>query len=689
MTFLQPGILWGLLALAVPIIVHFFNLQRPKKVLFSNVAFVKEVKKTVVRRVRFKQWLLLLLRLLAITGLVLAFANPVWLSENTQLMQGNRSVALVLDNSYSMTAGNGKGAYFQQARTLARNILEAYSSQDEFLLMTTDDLNLNASFTDKEDAKELIPPLAIRQNIRSHQEILEFSDAIFSRASNTLQELYFISDFQQSTVMTDSLDVQLEDTSRLIKYIPLATREQQNVYIASHQVLSQIMEKGKPIQMSMRLVNDSKQPLNDLNLRVMLDGKPLNIATQQLEAEASEEVKVSFTPVRSGWQSGYIHLDGESIEFDNDRYFSLYVPEQEKILIVEAQASPNMRILYENLFNQFDASFLPFRNLASADLNEYRSVILQGVNEVSTGLAEKLESFLNQGGSLMFFPGSQLNVESVNRLYRNLGVGTFGAKTSLQEGKEANLIELDHPVFEGVFTGSRANREVDAPRVFAYHPLELNNRSIQSKIISIDPQHPILLESRIGQGLLYTFTLFPGDSWSDLHVKTLFAPLMFRTTQIMNQTQQSTSQLDIGGGGTRLIRTSDVSPILLKDEEGQEVGIPERYNRGGTAILNFEKMDQIEEGNYQLYQQDSLLEHLSFNIPDQESQLGYLTAQNLENQLNLAGLGEIQVMRPDPDTVTQQIQTEKEGIPFWKYFILLAIIALLTEIALLKFGKNT
>ena len=74
MAFLFPGILWGLLALSVPIIVHFFNLQRPKQILFSNVAFVKEVKKSVVRRLKFKQWLLLLLRLLAISALVLAFA---------------------------------------------------------------------------------------------------------------------------------------------------------------------------------------------------------------------------------------------------------------------------------------------------------------------------------------------------------------------------------------------------------------------------------------------------------------------------------------------------------------------------------------------------------------------------------------------------------------------------------------
>ena len=113
MTFLNPALLWGLLALAVPIIVHFFNLQRPREVLFSNVALVKEVQNTVVRRVKFQRWLLLLFRLLAIAAIVLAFANPV-IVEPGAILQGNRSVAIVIDNSYSMTAGNEKGQYFQQ-----------------------------------------------------------------------------------------------------------------------------------------------------------------------------------------------------------------------------------------------------------------------------------------------------------------------------------------------------------------------------------------------------------------------------------------------------------------------------------------------------------------------------------------------------------------------------------------------
>jgi len=116
MTFLNPAMFWGLTALAIPIIVHFFNLQRPKQILFSNVAFVKEVKKSVVRRLRFRKWILLLMRLAAIACLVLAFANPIITGNSQAWMLGNRTLAIVIDDSYSMEAGNEKGPYFQQSK---------------------------------------------------------------------------------------------------------------------------------------------------------------------------------------------------------------------------------------------------------------------------------------------------------------------------------------------------------------------------------------------------------------------------------------------------------------------------------------------------------------------------------------------------------------------------------------------
>ena len=76
MTFLNPLVLLGLAAAAIPIVVHLFNFRRPKTVDFSSLRFLREVERQSMRRVRIRQWLLLALRTLAILFLVLAFAQP-------------------------------------------------------------------------------------------------------------------------------------------------------------------------------------------------------------------------------------------------------------------------------------------------------------------------------------------------------------------------------------------------------------------------------------------------------------------------------------------------------------------------------------------------------------------------------------------------------------------------------------
>ncbi len=686
MTFLHPAILWGLAAVAIPIILHFFNLQRPRQVLFSNISFVKAVQKNIVRRVKFKQWLLLLFRILAICAIVLAFASPVYTGEGDSFRQGNRSVAFVIDNSRSMSAGNERGAYLQQALSLARETLDAFSPQDEFLVMTTQDLQLNASFLNTQDAKEQLKSIDLGQNTRSHTEILSFIDQIFSRSSYQLKELFFFSDFQLSTVLADSLSPSPLDSTLQVNYIPLATREQQNIYIQDHQINSQIIEKGKPVDLDMNLVNDGSQEASDVNVRVLLDQQVMAINNQNLGESSSEDLKLSFTPQRSGWLSGFIEINDTPIDFDNKRYFSLYVPEKEEILVVEGKTSTPLKVLFQSVFDQFNATFLPARNISQAQFNEYRSIILLGINQFSSGLADQLQTFVEEGGSILYFPGEQVDISSINRFYQNIQAGSFQKAVLMDEGVEANQVELDHPIFEGIFTKNRRNREIDAPRIFKFHPFALNNSTIHNRVISLNSSQPLLVESKIGQGLLFTFSFFPDDSWTDLHVKSLFVPLIFRITQIMNQTQQVQSSTLIGSSESKFIRTSIQDLIVLENEEGLEL-IPEQYSQSGGLLLNFDKLD-LSPGNYQLKQGENLLEEISFNISDAESHLTFASESELTSQLANRGLAEIRLFPPTPERITQTIQTEREGLPLWKYCLILGIIFLLIEIAILKFMKG-
>ena len=98
MSFLYPTFLFGLFALAIPIIIHLFNFKRYKKVAFSNVRFLQEIKERTQAQSQLKHLLILLMRILAITFLVFSFAQPFIKDESVKAIKGNSTISIFLDN---------------------------------------------------------------------------------------------------------------------------------------------------------------------------------------------------------------------------------------------------------------------------------------------------------------------------------------------------------------------------------------------------------------------------------------------------------------------------------------------------------------------------------------------------------------------------------------------------------------
>jgi uncharacterized protein (DUF58 family) len=132
MNFLNPLVLFGMVAAGIPILLHLLNLRRLKTVDFSTVRFLQELQQTRVRRLRIQQILLLVLRTLIILFAVLAFARPT-IPGNLPLLsvEARSSVVILLDNSASMEAADQRGQRFRQARKAAEQVLALLRDGDE------------------------------------------------------------------------------------------------------------------------------------------------------------------------------------------------------------------------------------------------------------------------------------------------------------------------------------------------------------------------------------------------------------------------------------------------------------------------------------------------------------------------------------------------------------------------------
>src|SRR5690606_35140918 len=117
MSFLYPQFLWAFLILAIPVIIHPFNFKRQKIVLFSDISLLKELNESRKSGVRLRDLILLILRLLAFSAVILAFAQPYFPSGKNQAAAGLNYVSVYIDNSLSTQSIGSNGTLLDEALT--------------------------------------------------------------------------------------------------------------------------------------------------------------------------------------------------------------------------------------------------------------------------------------------------------------------------------------------------------------------------------------------------------------------------------------------------------------------------------------------------------------------------------------------------------------------------------------------
>jgi hypothetical protein len=88
MALINPAILWGLLLVSVPVILHFLLRSKPKKLFFPALRLVRIRRQNNIRRLRLKHLWLLLLRMAVLGFLVMAIARPTLPAANYNLTAG-------------------------------------------------------------------------------------------------------------------------------------------------------------------------------------------------------------------------------------------------------------------------------------------------------------------------------------------------------------------------------------------------------------------------------------------------------------------------------------------------------------------------------------------------------------------------------------------------------------------------
>ena len=204
MVFLNPLVLLGLAAAAIPLILHLLNLRKLRTIEFSTLTFLKELQQTKIRRLKLRQLLLLLIRTLLIVLIVLAFARPAL--HGTMFggfgSHANSTVVFILDDSFSLSAADERGELFKQAKEAMNRLVEILKEGDEAFLIRLSDLpkaSVEPATHDFAALKAAVDESQVSAVRRPMSEAMRAAGRLLQVSKNANKEVYIVSDMQRST----------------------------------------------------------------------------------------------------------------------------------------------------------------------------------------------------------------------------------------------------------------------------------------------------------------------------------------------------------------------------------------------------------------------------------------------------------------------------------------------------------
>lgn len=676
MQFLFPAFLFALAALAVPIILHLFHFRRFKKVYFTNVRFLREVKEETSARSKLRNLLVLLMRLLAIACLVLAFAQPFLPKDDAAVQQGAKAVSVFVDNSFSMQALSQDVPLLDKAKQRAREVITAYGPADEFQVLTNDFEGRHQRLVSQEDALELVEEISISPAVRELSKVVSRQEQALNTATTANHVAYLISDFQQNITDLEGY----ADTTWQLNLVPLQAVQEKNVSIDSAWFLAPVPLPGQNNPLIVQVRNHTDEVVDNIRLSLRYEGQNKPVGTLSIPAEATLIDTVNLSVQRTGWHEAELEITDYPVQFDDKYHFAFSVQESVQVLAINQAASNRyLSAAFGNMAN-FELTELLSQNLDYSQLANFQLIILNELTNISSGLAFELKQYVDNGGNLLVFPARDADLAAYNSFLGGFPANELQAFSD--QAREVGGINTDEFIFNDVYENRSANLKLPATQ--GNFTLSRYASRGEEQLLSYRDGTAMLAKYQHGQGHLYLCAAPLDDQYNDL-VRNggIFIPMLYKMAVSSGKGQQIA--YTIGQDETIVARHNVISPDMVYKMKG-ELGefIPEQRIIGSKVYLGMN--DQVEQaGYYQLsLEGNDSLGVYAFNYDRKESYLSYYTPNELE-AMTEAGASVIGVS--DNAVLTAQITERSQGTTFWRWCLILALVFLGIEVALLRLWR--
>lgn len=666
MKFGFPQFLWALTALSIPLLIHLFNFRKAKTIFFSNTRFLKRLEQESKAIKRLRYWLIFAMRAIALSLVVMAFAQPTWIEDGSTTEKQESVYHIYVDNSVSMSRNSAQGPMFDQAKIMALDLLASLPENAEVQILANQGTAKFQKLWDKANARDLIYRMDFNPKFQDLNTIISRIRLSYEANDNRIHKLFLFSDFQESLLQAKPENSQAEERIHLLK---LSSQEgENNLSIDSIHFKKPLFLKGLDQELEVLIHNYSESDQKDISLEFSFNDSLYSAQLVDFPALSSKSISIPFRPKSRGVQRGEISLQGGLPDFDNHFYFSFQNSQARRVyLISEAQVDWPKRIFKSPVFEfqQDHPRNLDYEFLESANL------LLIQTDENIQGLVVNLKNHLRKGANIWLLPAESASAFRAQAAEFDIALDPQWTQDSLP----AQRINYEDPFYQDVFVEQIKNPRL--PIINKYLVAQPNKLLIPLLELS-GGRNLISRKEHLGANVFLSQSSWLNQQ-ADLALDEAIFPLIINSSLISDERPKTYVRIDRKDEFQKIAALKSGDEVLELELASGNLIPRQDYKEGHFKVYADEL--NLSPGHYPLVYREENIASLAVNHNPAESQV---QAANREALLDYFGENAI-LREAEENTDLKELQAgiSQEDQSLGASFIFAALLFLALEMLLL------
>ena len=692
LNFLNPLFLIGLIAVAVPVLLHILSRQKRRRIPFSTLYFLRKIDVQSARRHKLTDILLLILRTLMLLLITLALARPVLRPANSHApSMGEATRIIILDDSFSTRLRHEQQPLFEREREFARVAVETLRSGDNAAILMSSGFDSPGTASPTGNTAILLD--AVEKSVPSDSgtplaSALMRAISILDKSKKPLNEIILITDMQKHAFApTDVIpDEEMRKIRPQIYICPVrAGQNISNMTIEKVSITSPLPLAGFPFILEATVRNQTKRPLES-TANLWTGNELLMQKKLSIPPSASTITTFTFSPKSTSGKSGYLSVEPDDLDSDNNYYFNIVILKSPHTLIVTSEGTHGMEkdgsLFLATALEPLEAAsaempsgivdYASPDDLASLSLKTYSILFFVDVTDISETPREDLKKFIREGGRALFFLGSSPNANSSGgSIYTEPDFFPFDIQDTWEVNAEEGATgfgewDRTHPVTQSL--KKIPNLDFSTVSFYKGWRVRFHTADTAARILAYTRNnYPLIIESHLGKGRIVTFASGLSPEWNNLASRPVFIPLLY---ELIKNLLESKSMVYATVGDS--VKLPTTGPLDVTAPDGKKWTVK---SEKGESTFNHTSL----AGNYTFHAVNTagaLEDVFSVNVDPAEGNLEWIS--NDEAKKFFPDVANVTVCT-SPENLGLILAEEREGKALWHYLMLGALLLFLLE----------